>query len=201
MSSENLKFYEIFRAVPENAKKPIKGGRLNGMTDINPMWRIKMLTEQFGMCGVGWYYDVVKMWIDEGADGVKVSNVITNLYVKVDGEWSKPIQGIGGSTLVAKEKAVALYTSDEHFKMALTDSLSVCCKAIVIRAEVYWDKDRTKYDSKGDEGDDLAAAVKAMSECKTEAEVTKCWNDYPSLQTDVTFRDACIAVQKVIKGK
>lgn len=30
--------------------------------------------------------------------------------------------------------------------MALTDALSVACKALGIAADVYWDKDKTKYD-------------------------------------------------------
>ena len=56
----NLELYEAFRAVPETAQKTIKGGRLNGMTDINPMWRIKTLTERFGPCGIGWKYTIDK---------------------------------------------------------------------------------------------------------------------------------------------
>ena len=47
----NLDLYDKVRAVPKEAQKQISGGRLNGMTDINPMWRIKTLTEQFGVCG------------------------------------------------------------------------------------------------------------------------------------------------------
>ena len=43
----NLELYDKFRQVPETAKKNIGGGRLKGMTDINPMWRIKTLTEEF----------------------------------------------------------------------------------------------------------------------------------------------------------
>ena len=53
---ENLWIYEQCRCVPDTAKSEIRGGRLNGKTDINPMWRIKMLTELFGPIGVGWYY-------------------------------------------------------------------------------------------------------------------------------------------------
>lgn len=33
----NLELYDKFRQVPETAKKNINGGRLKGMTDINPM--------------------------------------------------------------------------------------------------------------------------------------------------------------------
>ena len=42
---ENLGIYERVRQVPEAAKRSIQAGRLKGKTDINPMWRIKALTE------------------------------------------------------------------------------------------------------------------------------------------------------------
>jgi hypothetical protein len=45
---ENLYIYNKVAEVPKNAQKLIGAGRLKGMTDINPMWRIKALTEQFG---------------------------------------------------------------------------------------------------------------------------------------------------------
>lgn len=142
---ENLKVYEKIRSVPKEAQKEIGAGRLKGMTDINPMWRIKTLTEQFGMCGIGWYYDVVDKHIEEGANNEKVSIVDIKLFVKIDGEWSKPIYGTGGSKLVNKESA-GLYTSDECYKMALTDAISVACKSLGMGADIYYAKDRTKYD-------------------------------------------------------
>jgi hypothetical protein len=142
---KNMEFYNKVRAVPEEAKSTIGGGRLKGMTDINPMWRIKTLTENFGMCGIGWYFDITDKRIEEGANGEKVSIVDINLFVKQDGEWSKGIAGTGGSKLVTKESD-GLYTSDECYKMALTDAISVACKNLGIGADVYYSKDRTKYD-------------------------------------------------------
>ena len=140
-----LKIYNAVRQVPENAKKLIKGGRLSGMTDINPMWRIKTLTEQFGVCGIGWKYVITDKRLEQGANGEIAAFVDIDLYIKVDGEWSEPIPGTGGSSFVAKERN-GMYTSDECFKMALTDALSVACKALGFAADVYWEKDRTKYD-------------------------------------------------------
>ena len=147
----NLDIYEKLRAVPSEAKKAIGGGRLKGMTDINPMWRIKSLTEQFGPCGIGWYYEIKDRWLETCmAKDEITANVNINLYVKVDGEWSKPIPGIGGSMLVASERN-GLYVNDECYKMALTDALSVACKSLGMGADVYWQSDNTKYnDSKRD---------------------------------------------------
>lgn len=141
--TENMELYNAVRAVPETAKKTITAGRLKGFTDINPSWRIKVLTEQFGICGIGWYYDVTRQWIEDCGDE-KVACVNINLYIKVNGEWSKPIFGTGGSKLSTVEKS-GVYVSDECYKMATTDAISVACKSLGIGADVYWDKDRTKY--------------------------------------------------------
>ena len=143
---ENMELYERVRAVPPEAQKKIEGGRLVGMTDINPMWRIKKLTEEFGMCGFGWYPEIKRTWIEDGEGGQKTANVEILLYVKIGDAWSKGIPGIGGSALVAKE-AKGFYTDDECFKKAYTDALSVACKALGIGADVYFKRDATKYET------------------------------------------------------
>ena len=142
---ENMKIYEAGRQVPENAKRIIGAGRLKGFTDVNPMWRIKRLTEIFGPCGIGWRYEPIHRDI-QTYNGETCVFVDVMLYV-VDpetGEWSQGIYGTGGSKLVANERS-GPYVSDEAFKMAQTDALSVACKNLGIGADVYFDKDRTKY--------------------------------------------------------
>ena len=141
---ENLEIYNRFKEVPQNAQKPINGGRMKGKTDINPMWRLKCLTEQFGACGIGWYYKPVKKWIEQAGNEI-LAFVDIELFVKVDSEWSMPISGTGGSSLLAKEKD-GLFASNECFKMATTDAISVACKQLGIGADIYWDADRSKYD-------------------------------------------------------
>lgn len=140
----NLDLYNNVKAVPDTAKKEIKAGRLKGMTDINPMWRIKTLTEHFGECGVGWWYEIISKDIYPGANDEVVATVDIALYTAKDGVQSKPIIATGGSKLVAQERS-GMYTNDEAFKMALTDAISVACKSLGFGADVYWEKDRTKY--------------------------------------------------------
>lgn len=141
---ENLEIYERVRQVPQSAQREIQAGRLKGKTDINPMWRIKALTEQFGPCGIGWKYTITDKRLENGANNEVSAFVDIDLYIKVDGEWSDAIPGTGGSAFVASERN-GLYTSDECFKMALTDAISVACKALGFGADVYWAKDATKY--------------------------------------------------------
>src|SRR5574341_1483042 len=149
--SENMKIYEVSRNVPKEALKAITGGRLKGMSDINPMWRIKKLTELFGICGIRWKVEIVEKRLENGAGNEIACFMDINLYVKVDGEWSAPIPGMGGSSFVTQEKN-GLYTSDECFKMAYTDAISVSCKSLGFAADVYFANDRTKYTAKSEEG-------------------------------------------------
>ena len=101
--------------------------------------RIKKLTEIFGPAGIGGYYDVVSERAEEHGD-MTIAVVDINLYVKWGGEWSKPIYGTGGNVIVRKGQV-----SDEGYKMALTDALSVACKALGIGADIYFSRDTTKY--------------------------------------------------------
>ena len=80
--------------------------------------------------------------------------VVIELYVKYEGEWSRAIPGTGGSKLATKERN-GVYVSDECYKMATTDALSVACKNLGIGADVYWKEGRTKYDQTDDSSSEV----------------------------------------------
>ena len=145
---DNMKIYEAARAVPQEALKTIQAGRLKGMSDINPMFRIKRLTEMFGPCGVGWWYEITRKEIvyDEELTNQKCAFVDINLYYTdpETGRESHAIPGTGGASFVAAERN-GHYMSDECYKMALTDAISVAAKALGVAADVYYKNDRSKY--------------------------------------------------------
>ncbi len=150
---DNLRYYETGRTVPEEAKKNIAAGRLKGMTDINPMFRIKRLTEMFGPCGVGWWYEITdKAVIFDEMTNQKAAFVDILLFYREPetDAISHGIPGTGGASFVAQEKT-GPYMSDECFKMALTDAISVAAKSLGIGADVYWNKDRSKYTAAAEE--------------------------------------------------
>lgn len=152
----NMDIYNAVSAVPDSAQKRITGGRLNGMTDINPMWRIRELTELFGPCGIGWKYKIVREWLETASTGEVGAFVDIELQYKItpDADWSEPIPGTGGSKFVAAEKGNNLRASDECYKMALTDAISVACKALGFGADIYWASGRTKYNADTPEQDE-----------------------------------------------
>jgi hypothetical protein len=141
--TENIKIWNAVKQPPPTALKTIAAGRLKGKSDINPQWRYQVLTEQFGPCGFGWKYEIDRLWNEPGDNGQVFAFAMVSLYVKTD-SWSLAIPGIGGSMLIANERS-GPYSSDEAYKMAVTDALSVACKMIGVAADVYagkWDGER-----------------------------------------------------------
>ena len=141
---DNMEIWQALEKTAEEAKKPIEAGRLKGFTDINPCWRMKRLTEVFGPCGIGWKFDICNTYTIPGANEEIAAFVDILLYYKKDGEWSEGVPGLGGSMFVAKERS-GMHTSDECFKMALSDAIGTACKALGMSADIYFSKDRSKY--------------------------------------------------------
>lgn len=148
---DNMELWSKMKDTPEDAKRAITGGRLNGFTDIKPMWRFQRLTEVFGPCGFGWCYRIVRQQEIPGANGEVMVTVDIELLVQSGGEWSKPIPGTGGNMLISTEKG-KLVTNDEAYKMALSDAIGTACKALGMSADVYMSgKGRdSKYQKLGD---------------------------------------------------
>jgi len=142
---ENLSIYNQVRKAPDNALRAITDGYLKGKSDINPQWRIEMLTQVFGPCGFGWYTTLDKMWVErdgeESCAWVEISLMVKHPET---GLWSAPIKGLGGSKQFGKGKGAGLI-NEEAFKMAETDAISVACKKLGFAADVYWQCACTKY--------------------------------------------------------
>lgn len=139
--------WEALARPPDSRLKQITGGRLSGMTDVNPQWRLEVMTDEFGPVGDGWKYAIEKLWTEEGTEGQKIAFAMVNVFWRRSGqEWSAPIPGIGGSMMIVKEKS-GLHTNDEAYKMAVTDALSVAFKSLGVAADIYaglWDGSKYK---------------------------------------------------------
>ena len=138
------KFYEKARP-PQEALNTISFGKLNGKSDINPQWRIEALTDVFGLCGVGWYCEIMDVkFVDVPATEEKLVYLTAGIRVREDnGEWSSPVIGVGGDFVIVKDKN-GIHGNDEALQMALTDALGKAAKCLGIASDIY----RGKYDSK-----------------------------------------------------
>lgn len=145
--SNNLHIWDKVKQPPIALLKAIGGGRLKGMTDINPQWRYQVMTEVFGVCGIGWKYEIVRLWTEPAPEGAVFAFAEIRLYTEAGGggAWSEPIPATGGSMLIEKETK-GLYANDEAFKMATTDALGTAMKMLGVAADIYLRNfDGTKY--------------------------------------------------------
>lgn len=159
---DNMELYNKLRTPPKEALREIAAGRLKGKTDINPMWRIKALTETFGPCGVGWKYIIRDKHLEQTEVGETAAFVDIDLFYKWEGEWSEAIPGTGGNMFVANEKN-GPYVDDECYKKALTDAISVAAKALGVGGDVYWQKDPTKYTARPEQAAPKQQATKPQA--------------------------------------
>jgi hypothetical protein len=150
--TKNTELYDALRQAPPDALKQITGGRLKGMSDINPQWRYEAMTKYLGPVGFGWRYEIVKLWREDGANGIVFAFAQINVYIRLPEDrptiiWSEPIPGLGGSELVSRERD-GLYSNDEGYKMAVTDALGTALKTIGVGADIYrgrWDGSKYNY--------------------------------------------------------
>lgn len=202
MSNNNLRLYEELRAVPKEAQKAFNNGRFSG-TDINPMWRIKKLTETFGAAGLGWYTEVVYRHIQEAPDGTIATFIGINLYVKYGDEWSKPIYGEGGNTFASKTKSGYLSVTDEAFKMAYTDALSNATKALGLGADVWFANDRqhsTKYDLQQERKSEVKPAAPSVSRSSDVLDMVRAAESVDELTAIWNANKAIIGKDDMLRG-
>lgn len=210
MNNPNLSIFNKVRKVPDNALKQINAGRLKGMSDVNPVWRILAMTDTFGVCGVGWKYEITKQWTETYGNEIKgFCNI--NMFIKVDGEWSDAIPGTGGASFVAMERNGA-YVSDEVYKMALTDALSVAMKSIGVAADIYFSKGAdlgTKYaiNEQAANGSlptqstdhNLEAILANIKAARNTDELKQIWDDCYTYQSNAIFKGAMSTRKKELK--
>jgi hypothetical protein len=166
--SENMQIWDAVSRPPKEALKQIGGGRLKGMTDINPQWRYEVMTKTFGICGIGWKIDIKRLWTEPGFPKEGEQEVFAfaevHVFVKVDGAWSDPIPGIGGNLLIESEYK-GMHNNDEAFKMAVTDAIGTAIKMLGVGSDIYagrWDGSKYR-DKPADKPKDVPLEDKKLS--------------------------------------
>lgn len=148
----NMRFYSRVMNTPKEAQKSFNNGRFSG-TDTNPMWRIQKLTEIFGPAGQGWWtqnenFELVPF---DKTGEIAVFCTVELVYRDPEThEISAPVKGVGGNMFVVQRKS-GLQLSDEAYKMAYTDALSIACKSLGFAHDIYYANDRTKYTAYSEE--------------------------------------------------
>lgn len=140
--SENTALWNELRTTPQEYTKQFqRAGGFSGKS-IDPVYRIRRLTERFGPCGMGWGFVQEDQWSD-GGTGVYCVYIRGYLWYRLNGKRYKTCSHTGGTD--------ASRTPDEAYKMAETDALGKCCVDIGLAVDVYMgEHDGDKYQERQD---------------------------------------------------
>lgn len=156
----NLALWDRLRRTDPRATKPFtRSGGFRG-TQIDPTWRMQMMTEVFGPVGEGWGYEIfgkpkvvekmvfigVRVWYikpgDEPED--RTPDLFVDRYTPRNARWT----GVqyGGTELLRTNRSGTATPNDEAFKMAVTDGLGKCLVQLGLAADVHMGQfDDAKY--------------------------------------------------------
>jgi hypothetical protein len=77
-----IDIYTNLATPPTNALKTIQAGNLRGKSDINPQWKIEAITAQFGLCGIGWKFEILDKTIYPLEDKQILLYMTVALFIK-----------------------------------------------------------------------------------------------------------------------
>jgi hypothetical protein len=194
--------------------KPITGKQYRGNSP-QPYYLVERMTEEFGMCGIGWGLNILNERMERLTDTDVLHVAVVELWYVLDGKKGSITQ-VGQTKAAYKTKDGGILVDEDAPKKSVTDALTKCMSYLGFAGDIFsgqWDDSKyvqelTKefaeqtvtpqeiYDglnkaaSKGNEA--LTAAIK-----KTKREYLQLLTDEQkkSLRDAAALIDAEIAVQ------
>lgn len=116
---------------PKHTKQFSRSGGFKG-TAIKPIWIVKMLTEQFGPCGVGWGMNEPSFQVVPCEGEILVFCTVSGWQ----GDRANVLWGVGGDK-VQSLRSGKPFCDDEAFKKAFTDAVNNAFKFLGVGADVH----------------------------------------------------------------
>ena len=139
---DNMHLWNLLKRTDPKATKPFtRNGGFRG-TQIDPAWRLMIMTEVFGPVGKGWGYEQMDWTIAE-----RMVFICARVWY-IDPEtgekcWTGPQWG--GTEMVRRRNGIEA-PDDECFKMSMTDALGKCLVQLGLAADVHMGQfDDSKY--------------------------------------------------------
>ena len=143
--SDNLEIWkQLSKTDPDQTKGFKRSGGFSG-TAVKPIYLIQKMTQAFGPCGIGWAIGRPEFTTVPGPEGLTSVHCSLDVRVKIDGEWSDPIPGVGGDQAIGKNR-FGIFVDDEAFKKAFTDAVGNALKFLGMSADIHMGRfDDSKY--------------------------------------------------------
>lgn len=147
MSDNNHEFWDNHQTSDPKYVKSSEYGA--GLSSIDGYHMFRKATEAFGMCGIGWGYEIANEELRNGAPcydkktkeiiGHEIDHtILLKLWYKIDGERGE-VSHFGITRFVYSTK-YGMATDEEAPKKSLTDAIKKCLSMLGICADVFLGK-------------------------------------------------------------
>jgi hypothetical protein len=140
---DNLEFWNALKRTDPKATKPFqRPGGFRG-TQIDPAWRLQIMTEVFGPVGKGWGYEQLEWTVAE-----RMVFICCRVWYIDPQTGEKYFTGPqwGGTEMVRRNRDGTERPDDECFKMSMTDAIGKCMLQVGLAADIYLGQfDDSKY--------------------------------------------------------
>ena len=144
INGDNTALWDILKRTDPKATKPFqRAGGFRG-TQIDPAWRLQMMTEVFGPVGFGWGWEQVEWTIAERMVFICARVWFSDPMDRSVRFYTGPQWG--GTEMVRRNRDGTERPDDECFKMSMTDAIGKCFLQLGLAADIYLGQfDDSKY--------------------------------------------------------
>jgi hypothetical protein len=170
----NRAFWDKVKKTDPKRVKPITGKQYSGNSP-QPYYLVERMTDEFGMCGIGWGINILNERMERLADNEVLHVAVVELWYKHEGQTGS-ISQIGQTKACYKKKDGGLMVDEDAPKKSVTDALTKCMSYLGFAGDIFsgqWDD--SKY----------------VQELKTEFS-----HDHQAIDTTVAEKDLNNAVKK-----
>lgn len=155
----NKEFWDRVKKTDPSRVKTITGKQYKGNSP-QPYYLVERMTEEFGMCGIGWGVSIINERMERLSDTDVLHVAVVELwYMKGDKRGS--IEQVGQTKAAYMSSKGALIVDEDAPKKSVTDAMTKCMSYLGFSGDIFsghWDD--SKY-------------VQALAEEFREAEATK----------------------------
>ena len=144
ISGDNTALWDILKRTDPKATKPFqRAGGFRG-TQIDPAWRLQMMTEVFGPVGFGWGWEQLEWTVAERMVFICCRVWFSDPLNRERRFYTGPQWG--GTEMVRRNRDGTERPDDECFKMSMTDAIGKCFLQLGLAVDIYLGQfDDSKY--------------------------------------------------------
>jgi hypothetical protein len=138
--SANKDFWEKVKKTDPKRVKAITGKQYKGNSP-QPYYMVERMTEEFGMCGIGWGLNIINERMERLTDTDVLHVAVVELWYILDGKQGSVTQ-IGQTKAAYKTKDGNILVDEDAPKKSVTDAMTKCMSYLGFAGDIFsgqWD--------------------------------------------------------------